>query len=448
MLLYYTVNIIISRILLKIMNIEFLLSARFDNRRVIPTQDRLFKAIVSSLNEVNINPLVMLSEFSIIEDGNTLIYSFHPSSDPIYFEFKTDTLFITISTGTFGAGYHRFIVGVLDRIARRLDIVFKENDAHKDPSGYFRNRNFEELKKFFINSLANYAQMLITHHDNGFSNFMISMPYNYPLIEKSYFALSALGYWGKNWFTDFIDASEEVRFSMAEEFFIWNNEEMNAKFWFKSFISMIWLYYPFREIIDNKERTMYKKIMYSFQEAYKKDTSLKYPWDILIDIAHYLDDENLAKFIESRKNTHQPSAEIGFRLENARYSIAAGFTISLPMRMNIFKNNKTLIEFKDINIYIAMQVYSFANDETDVIMEYVLKQIDIAGEDKGEELDIKVKSSNIQSIVYEKELEDDDYMITVAAAAKKLALLAWFTYTGKENRDTCIEAIKSIEVEN
>ena len=430
------------------MNIEFLLSAKFDNRRVIPTKDRLFKAIVSSLNEVNINPLVMLSEFSIIEDGNTLLYSFHPSSDPIYFEFKTDTLFITISTGTFGAGYHRFIVGVLDRIARRLDVEFKEDNTHKDPSGYFKSRNFDELRKFFVNSLANYAQMLISHHDNGFSNFMISMPYNYPLIEKSYFALSSLGYWGKNWFTNFVDSNEDMRLNMAEYFFIWDNEEMNAKFWFKSFISMIWLFYPFREIIDEKERTMYKRIMYSFQEAYKKDPSLKYPWEILIDIAHYLDDENLAKFINSKKNVHQPAIEMGFRLEKARYSIAAGFSIVLPMRMNIFRDNKTLIEVKDINVYIAMQVYSFANEETDVIMEYVLKQIDIAGEDKGEQLDIKSESTNMQCLVYEKELEDGDYIITVAAAAKKLALLAWFTYTGAENRDICLEAIKSIEVDN
>ncbi|MBW5409626.1 hypothetical protein E6A50_04480 [Brachyspira hampsonii] len=431
------------------MNIEFLLSAAFDNRRVIPNQDRLFKAIVSSLNEVNINPLVMISEFSIIEDGNTLIYSFHPSADPIYFEFKAGTLFITISTGSFGAGYHKFIVGVLDRIARRLDIEFKEDSVHKDPSGYFKSRDFESLKRFFVNSLADYAKMLIAHHDKGFSNFMISMPYDYPIIEKEYFALSSLGYWGKNWFADFIDADEEDRLILAADFFLWDTEDINAQFWFKSFISMIWLYFPFREAIDNKEKTMYKKIMYAFQEAYKKDSSLKYPWDILIGIAHYLDDENLAKFIESKKTVNQqPAFQIGFRLEKARFSIAAGFTIILPMRMNVFKNNKSLIEFKDINVYIAMQVYSFANEEIDVIMEYVLKQIDIAGEDKGEKLDIKSQSGKIESIVYEKELEDNDHIITVACAAKKLALLAWFTYSDAEYRNICLEAIKSIGTEN
>ena len=39
-------------------------------------------------------------------------------------------------------------------------------------------------------------------------------------------------------------------------------------------------------------------------------------------------------------------------------------------------------------------------------------------------------------LIDEKELEDHDYIITVAAVTKKLALLAWFTYTGEENKDS------------
>ena len=220
------------------MNVEFLLYAKFDNKRVIPIRDRLFKAIVSSLNEVNINPLIMLSEYSVIENENTLIYSFHPTADPIYFEYKDNTLFVTVSTGTFGAGYHKFIINILDRLSRRLDITFEENEYYKDPSGYFKERDFNKLKKFFIDSLADYSKMLLEHHDKGFGNFMIAMPYDYPIIEKEYFALSTLGYWGKTWFTDLIAANEEDKKVFAEDFFIWNDEEMNAQFWFKSLIDM------------------------------------------------------------------------------------------------------------------------------------------------------------------------------------------------------------------
>ena len=430
------------------MNVEFLLYAKFDNKRVIPIRDRLFKAIVSSLNEVNINPLIMLSEYSVIENENTLIYSFHPTADPIYFEYKENTLFVTVSTGTFGAGYHKFIINILDRLSRRLDITFEENEDYKDPSGYFKERDFNKLKKFFIDSLADYSKMLLEHHDKGFGNFMIAMPYDYPIIEKEYFALSTLGYWGKNWFTDLIAANEEDKKVFAEDFFIWNDEEMNAQSWFKSLISMIWLYFPFREIIDDKEKKLYKEIIYSFEEAYKRDKNLRYPYNILIKVSEYLDDSNLVKFIEENKNNVVSNINIGFRTEKARYTIAGGFTMILPMRMNMNRSDKTLVEFRDINIYIAMQVYTFSNEETDIIMDYVIKQMDIADEDKGKPLNIKIESNDIKNIAYEKKLDNEDNIITVAAITNKLALLIWFTYNGEENREICLDAIKSIRIDD
>ncbi|AFR69605.1 hypothetical protein WESB_2440 [Brachyspira pilosicoli WesB] len=428
------------------MNIEFLLSAKFN--RALPTKDRLFKSIVSSLNEVNINPLVMLSEYSILDEDNssTLIYSFHPASDPVYFEYKEGTLYVTINSGILGAGYHRFIISVLGRIATRLDIVFEEDKTYKDYSGYFKEKDFDKLKNFFAAALNEYSESLLANEE--FKDFMISMPYDYPMIEKEYYALSPLGYWGKSWFNNLVNAPLEDKYNFAREFFIWNDEEINADFWFKSLNSIIWLYFPFREIIDDKERDVYKKIIYCFQEAYKKDKTLPYPWKILSDIAYYLDDDNLAKFIESNKqnNIQMVNTDIGFRKEYARYSIAGGFNISLPMSFNIYRDDKTLVEFKNIHTYIAMQVYSFANDEIDAIMEYVIKQMDVTKEEKGDLTDIKIK--DIKSAVYKKSMSNDDYVFTVVAVSKKLALLAWFTYNGKENEELCIEAIKSISIYN
>ena len=290
--------------------------------------------------------------------------------------------------------------------------------------------------------------MLLEHHDKGFGNFMIAMPYDYPIIEKEYFALSTLGYWGKTWFTDLIAANEEDKKVFAEDFFIWNDEEMNAQFWFKSLISMIWLYFPFREIIDDKEKKLYKEIIYSFEEAYKRDKNLRYPYNILIKVAEYLDDSNLVKFIEENKNNVVSNINIGFRTEKARYTIAGGFTMILPMRMNMNRSDKTLVEFKDINIYIAMQVYTFSNEETDIIMDYVIKQMDIADEDKGKPLNIKIESNDIKNIAYEKKLDNEDNIITVAAITNKLALLIWFTYNGEENREICLDAIKSIRIDD
>ena len=94
-----------------------------------------------------------------------------------------------------------------------------------------------------------------------------------------------------------------------------------------------------------------------------------------------------------------------------------------------------------------MQVYTFSNEETDIIMDYVIKQMDIADEDKGKQLDIKIEADNIKNIAYEKKLDNEDNIITVAAVTNKLTLLIWFTYNGEENREICLDAIKSIRLE-
>ena len=173
---------------------------------------------------------------------------------------------------------------------------------------------------------------------------------------------------------------------------------------------------------------------------------MRYPYNILIKVAEYLDDSNLVKFIEENKNNVASNINIGFRTEKARYTIAGGFTMILPMRMNMNRSDKTLVEFRDINIYIAMQVYTFSNEETDIIMDYVIKQMDIADEDKGKPLNIKIESNDIKNIAYEKKLDNEDNIITVAAITNKLALLIWFTYNGEENREICLDAIKSIRI--
>ena len=81
-------------------------------------------------------------------------------------------------------------------------------------------------------------------------------------------------------------------------------------------------------------------------------------------------------------------------------------------------------------------------------MDYVIKQMDIADEDKGKQLYIKIEADNIKNIAYEKKLDNEDNIITVAAITNKLALLIWFTYNGEENREICLDAIKSIRIDD
>ena len=119
--------------------------------------------------------------------------------------------------------------------------------------------------------------------------------------------------------------------------------------------------------------------------------------------------------------------------------------------MEYYFSLKSLVLVEKINSFIKRKskfLFTCSNEETDIIMDYVIKQMDIADEDKGKPLNIKIEADNIKNIAYEKKLDNEDNIITVAAITNKLALLIWFTYNGEENREICLEAIKSIRIDD
>jgi len=428
------------------MNVDFILYSKFENRRSSLRHEKIFAAILSTLNDEEINPISIFSEHNILLE-KTLIYSFHPIADPVYFDFENNVLKATINTGSLGAGYHAFIVNILDRVSKRLNITWTEDESYPDKTLYFKTRDFGVLSDFFGLALSNYSKDLMTHYEKGFSNFMLSMPYDYPIVEKEFFALSPLGYWGKSFFMDVINATNDEKEVFINEFFIWESNKVNANFWFKSALSMIWLHFPFRETIEQSEDDLCRKILYSFEKAYELDTTLSYPWDIWILIANYILEETAVEEIVKRKPEKITSyGKIGFRLENGRFDLTAGFSIVMPMRMNKYRNNKTLIEFKDKDLYVALESYSFEEEDNEAIMEYIINQVQDIKDKKTKELDIKIDNKDIRVVLYEKLLDTNDYMLLSAVATSKYALILWFTYSDEKMKEKCVSYIKSITV--
>ncbi len=432
------------------MNLDFVVYGQFEQKRSSLEHKKIFKAILATLNDSRVNPIALFSEYSILED-RTLIYSFHPASDPVYFSLEENNILkINVNTGALGAGYHAFFIHILDRLSKRLNVEWKEDEKYFDITKYFIERDFSKLKLFFAKSLKNYSIDLINHYNKGFSNFMLSIPYGYPIIEKDFFALSSLGYWGKSFFMD-IQASEddEKLLILSSKFFIWENEEMDAFFWFKSALSMIWLYYPFRAPIDDLEKDLFRKILYSFEMAYSLNKELEYPWNIWLDIANYIDDEVMINEITIRKpkRIHNHVNEIGFRNEMGRNILVAGFSIVMPMSMTKYTNHKTLIEFKDDKLYSAFEVYSFEEEDTESIMEYVKRQIEDINDENTKIIDFKIENENFTTSLYEKNINEEDYMLILALSTSKLALLAWFTYNDISIKEHCISYLKTIKLE-
>jgi hypothetical protein len=148
------------------MNVDFIVRTVFARKRATLGHDKIFKAILATLNDSRVNPIALFSEYNII-NSKSLVYSFHPAADPVYFDFEEDNqLKVSINTGSLGAGYHAFFVSILDRLAKRLDILWTEDEEIPDKTLYFSTRNFDDLKLFFATSLKHYSENLINHFNH------------------------------------------------------------------------------------------------------------------------------------------------------------------------------------------------------------------------------------------------------------------------------------------
>lgn len=392
------------------------------------------------------NPLHFFTEYSSFKDK--LLLSLHPAEAPLVFECRENAIYANIYTGITGAGYHAYILDMLDLLGKKYKLQWKEVEKKNDPSRYFNNKDFEELKEYYLDNLSYTANTLLKSSANGFSRFMINVPEDYPLIDRDYFAASTLGYFGKVWFSDFISAgTDEKKIGMAKEFYVWFDRELDKTFWFKTVISMIWLFFPFRPPMDDREKKFFSNILYAFEMAYKLDSALAYPYDVWLLVAEYLRDDAIAKIIRKRTDGGIiASSDIGFCKENGVSEIAGGFSISMPMRMKLTRNdNEGTVEFNDGRAKAIFQVYSFKSENKNVVMKRVIEHIDKAG-DKGQELPFRHKE--YLSKVYERKLLNGNYLITAAISLDKLALIAWYTYQDEKDRSIAFDSLSKISYIN
>ncbi len=432
------------------MNITFSLYAKLeatllfqDSRNDAVVYDRIARFFTDSKR----NELYFLSESSI-QDG-VLKMSLHHAENPLLFKVEDNNIYIEISTGFIGAGYHKWIVDMIDDFAKRYKIRLAEVENKTDPTGYYKSKDFGLLSAYFIEMLVATADSLLIDSKKGMSSFMINFTEDYPAIVKDFFAATPLGYYKKNWFLDVLNYknSDEHKSKYAREFFVWSDEGVNDVFLYKTVMSMIWLYYPFREFITDDERKIYSKILYSLEIAYKANNNIEYPFYIWIEIAEHLGDDSIKDLVLKRKDSMGSSEsllEIGFCHELGRTELAGGFYIAMPISMVRGRDEQAgTVEFYNDDIHSIFQVYSFKDNNEDDIMQKVISHIEKAG-DKGKQISFRLDGFNTK--VYEQNIDDNRSLIISIVVKENLALTAWFTYTsGKmEDRADVLSYIENI----
>ncbi len=404
----------------------------------------IYDKVIRFFSDSQKNDLYFLTENSL--ENNVLKMSLHHVENPLLFTIEDSKLFIEISTGFIGAGYHKWVIDIVSAFAKRYKLHLLEVEGKNDPTGYFKNKNFEELSTYFIQRLVAIADSLLIDSKKGMSNFMINFTEDYPAIAKDYFVATPLGYFKKNWFLDVLNYknSDEHKIKYAREFYVWNDEGISDIFLYKTLISMIWLYYPFREYITEEERKIYSKILYTFEMAYKSNTGIEYPYDIWIEIATHLGDNSLKELVVKRKGGLETVSDIGFCREIGRSELAGGFYIPMPISMVRERDDATgTVEFFDAEVHSIFQVYLFKDASENEVMDKVLTHIEKTG-DKGKSVNLHL--DGFHTNVYEKDIGDDRTLIISIIVKDHLALTGWFTYISSEmqNRGKILSYIENI----
>lgn len=429
------------------MNITFSLYAKIEATLLFydgRNDNAIYEKIVRFFSDTKLNELYFLVESSL--ENNVLKLSLHHAENPVIFEIDEGNLFIEISTGFIGAGYHRWIVDMLEIFGKRYKVRIDELEGKRDPTGYFKNKDYGVLSRCFTERLVAISDSLLINSQNGMSNFMINFTDDYPIIVKDFFAATPLGYVKKDWFLDVLNYknSDEHKNRYAREFYVWFDEGVNDVFLYKTVMSMIWLYYPFRDFITEQERKIYSKILYTLEIAYKANSNIEYPFDIWVDIASHLGDTSLKDLIIKRRGSIDNQYNIGFCHEVGTIELAGGFYISVPISMVRDRDEQTgTIELYNNDIHSIFQVYLFKNKDENDVMEKVIAHIEKTG-DKGKKLNIELP--NFYTNIYEKDIGDNRMLIISIIVKNNLALTAWFTYGSNdlEKRTEVLSYIQNI----
>ena len=285
---------------------------------------------------------------TIIEEGENYIRARLFFVDtPIIFKIQEHRLSITVDSTMTGPGYHASMVNMVHYLAEVLEISWDEDSAH-DVSGYWQHRDFKQLQEFMTKWLIDYSKNL-TSDPNLQTPIRTNlvMPFAMLPSEDWYFACHMLGYIHKDFFIYIQKIEDPSLFSRA--FFLWWNVELDAEFYLKCALSIIWCRLNWLPPVLESEMLDISNVLVELEVAWQMDKSLQLPIPEWIELAKLTEDKELVDELIRRFPTeiNQPPSK-GYRRYDIIYSLGDGmWRIKLPGKMHTVNDEDGSLVFWD-----------------------------------------------------------------------------------------------------
>lgn len=270
------------------------------------------------------------------DDRCVLTIALHPAADDVEIRINgSGTVRIQAETLIVGPGYHAHLCELCEGFAVDFDIQW---DTIDDPTHYYSSRDLAVLERHALDALRRRCRMR-THTSREWTGTSIplGLPDDHGFTTSSA-VLTPLGPQSAEWLAR---ASEDD--TVAREFFPWWAPTLDAHFYRKRALVLMWCEFPWRAPLTEDEGELTDLIAADLASAYALDPKMAFPWSEWAEVIAAIEadrhgwtvepiDPTTRREVLKHASVTPTAAPIGYRRRPVRVPIGQGWSIEIPGR--------------------------------------------------------------------------------------------------------------------
>lgn len=210
---------------------------------------------------------------------NSIWLRFHPGEEAVECRIEGDQLIISARTSSVGPGYHAYIVDFLDHLSRACGLAWETTGPdgdEGDETSYFEARDFKALQS----EMAAWLKALADTFADADRSHGYCVCLDTGLVSKLSHAGGIAAPRGPVPF-DLMEQVQSARGAdlqrYAAEWFVWPRRETDTAFWLRTAEVLMWQHVPWHAPLDDNERKIYQRALYSFDRVRQFDPNWPLP---------------------------------------------------------------------------------------------------------------------------------------------------------------------------
>lgn len=264
-----------------------------------------------------------------VEGQHGLSLDFHPCAEPVGLAVDEDgQVTLTAMTSSAGPGYHQYVCGFIDELARQFGIAWEPGEERDDETEYFSHRDRQALEEQMLLWLGAVARQLTEraeHHGEGtLSGIAVSMPLDHH-FEGNDGVVTPLGPRTRAWMEG---AAENA--GGHTDFFAWWGEGDTGRTRRDRAVARMWSQVRWCEPRSEEEARAIAMTLRDLAVALEMEPGLEMPWREWKELCDIVGEEAPFGGMIEKNAASESGPLIGYRRRPVRTRLPGGWSIRLP----------------------------------------------------------------------------------------------------------------------